>query len=212
MIGLETAIGRRKFIIAMALRRAKAGSGSTVAFLRRRTWSEPTVDLHRLRTPFVIVGAVATWLYAPQRATQDIDILVAPADAPRLHAELSAAGCTLEQRLAFGGTGWLTPDGTGLDVLESHAPWLPDAIAHPNRSPTGLPVISLPYLVLMKLEASRSIDVGDLTRMLGQADEALRDQVRAVVRTYRHEDAEDVESLMILGDIEFEIDRRPGSQ
>ncbi len=208
MINLETPVGRRKFLIGMALRRARPGSGSSPAFLRRRTWSEPTLDLHHLQTPYVIVGAVATWLYSPQRATQDLDLLVAPTDAPRLHAELVAAGCTYLHRLAFGGTGWTTPAGTELDVLESDAPWVTDAIAHPNRSPTGLPVIALPYLVLMKLEASRSLDVGDLSRMLGQADEATREQVRAVVRTYRPEDADDVESLMILGDLEFEIDRR----
>ena len=146
MSGLETAIGRRRFLIAMALRKAQPGSGSSVAFLRKRTWSEPAVDLHHLRTPYVIVGAVATWLYMPQRATQDVDILVAPTDAPRLHAELSAAGCVYQHPLAFGGTAWETPSGTGLDVLESDELWVADAIAQPNRSPTGLPVIGLPYL------------------------------------------------------------------
>lgn len=209
MVDLETAVGRRKFIIAMALRRAKPGSGSTVAFLRKRTWSEPTVELHRLDAPYVIVGAVATWLYMPQRATPDLDILIASDHAPLLHAELTAADLTYRKPLNFGGTSWRAPDGSALNVLESTAGWVADAIAQPNRSPTGLPVIKLPYLVTMKLEASRSQDVADLTRMLGQADEATREQVRAVVRTYRPEDAEDVESLMILGDLEFEVDRRP---
>lgn len=212
MIGLETAVGRRKFLIAMALRRAKPGSGSPPDFLRERTWSAPPMDLHRLQTPYVIIGAVATWLYMPQRVTHDLDILVAAVDAPRMHDELLAAGCSYRYQLAFGGTSWRTPDWTVLDVLESDAPWVNDAVRQPNRSPDGLPVIALPYLVLLKLAASRSQDVADLTRMLGQADETTRDQIRAVVRTYRPEDADDVESMIILGDLEFEIDRRTGSR
>ncbi len=33
------------------------------------------LDLHRLRTPFVVVGGVATALYMPERATLDLDLL-----------------------------------------------------------------------------------------------------------------------------------------
>ena len=37
--------------------------------------------------------------------------------------------------------------------------------------PDGLPIIDLPYLVLMKLSASRTQDLADISRMLGLADE-----------------------------------------
>ena len=58
-----------------------------------------------------------------------------------------------------------------LDVLESAENWAAKAIRQPMPGPEGLPVISLPYLILMKLRASRGIDIGDLTRILGAAGE-----------------------------------------
>ena len=51
----------------------------------------------------------------------------------------------------------------------------------------------------MKLQASRAQDGADLSRMLGQADDTTLDQVRATMRTYRSEDREDLESLILLG-------------
>ncbi len=58
----------------------------------------------------------------------------------------------------------------------------------------------------MKLWASRAQDVADLSRMLGQADDATLEQVRAVVRAYRDEDLEDLESLILLGKQELSVD------
>ena len=201
---------RRRPLLEMALRRAQPGSGSMIAFLRTRTWKDPVVslDLRSLRTPFVIVGGVATALYMPQRLTDDLDILVLATDAPLLHQELIAAGCSRIGNLTVGGTSWAVPGGGTLDVLESSEPWAATAVGEPNRSPTGLPVIALPYLVLLKLGASRSLDLGDLTRMLGLADEPTRQQVREAVALYRPEDLPDLESLIALGDLELEVKER----
>mgnify|MGYP001252823881 CR=1 FL=1 len=63
-------------------------------------------------------------------------------------------------------------------------------------------MIALPYLVLMKLEASRVQDLADISRMLGLADDPALDQVRAVVRTYMDDAREDLESLIALGKLE----------
>jgi hypothetical protein len=171
------------------------------------------VNLQDLQTPFVIVGAVATWLYMPQRATNDLDILVVAEDAPRLYDELARAGCTRLTPLSVGGWTWRLPDGSTLDVLESSEPWARTAVQTPNRSPTGEPVIRLPYLVLLKLQASRTLDLGDVSRMLGAADEPTLDEVRAVVRDHLgEENLEDLESLIALGRLEFETgspDRGP---
>jgi hypothetical protein len=161
------------------------------------------MPLDQVRTPFVIVGGIATALYMPQRLTLDLDILVVPAEAPRLHRELRQLGYALERELSIGGTGWRAPDGSPLGVLELDEPWVKAAVQSPNFSPTGEPVVALPYLVLMKLAASRPQDLADLSRMLGQADAARLDQVRATVRTYRPEDTEDVESLIALGQLEL---------
>lgn len=204
---LTDATARRRLLLDIVRRRVRPGSGSAVDFLRTRTWSEPTVDLHRIRTPFVLVGATATALYMPERQSEDVDILILASDAAELHRELTEAGCTLEGRLTIGGSSWQTPGGR-LDVIEADAPWAADAVGTPNRSPTGLPVISLPYLVLMKLHASRTIDLGDVTRMLGLADEAAREQIREVVRAYYPEALEDVESMIDLGELELRTSER----
>lgn len=200
---LSDPTARRRLLLEIARRRARPGSGSTIEFLRTRTWSEPEVDLHQIRTPFVLVGATATALYMPERVTNDVDILVLAADAAALHRELIEAGYTQTGTLTIGGTSWQTP-GEQLDVIESDAAWAKDAIHAPNRSPTGLPVIPLPYLVLMKLHASRSIDIGDLTRMLALADKPAREQVRNALRIYDPEALEDVASMIVLGELELQ--------
>lgn len=203
---LTTPAGRRRLIIDIVRRRVRPGSGSSQEFLRRRTWSDPgvAVDLKSLRTPFVVVGGIATALYMRQRVTLDVDILVRSSDAQGMAVELRAAGCREAGSLAFGGRMWVTPDGSDLDVLDSDEDWAIEAITSPRRSPTGLPVIDLPYLVLMKLDSSRTIDVGDVGRMLGGAGEDERDRVRDVIRRYRPDQLEDVESLIVLGALEFQ--------
>jgi hypothetical protein len=153
---------------------------------------------------FVVVGGTATSLYMPARTTQDVDVLVAGNDAERAESLLRQAGAALLGRLAIGGTSWRLPDGTQLDVLTSDEPWLPDALAQPNHDPSGLPIIDLPYLVLLKLQASRGIDIGDLTRMLGGAEEDALDRVRRVVERHMPDAVEDLESLIQLGRLEFQ--------
>jgi hypothetical protein len=98
----------------------------------------------------------------------------------------------------------LGPQGEELDVLALDEPWIDEAIANPQHSPDGLPVIRLPFLVILKLAAGRGQDLVDVQRMLGQADDAALQEVRRVVRLYRPEDAEDLESLIALGKLEFQ--------
>ncbi len=106
--------------------------------------------------------------------------------------------------LGIGGATWQLPDGSLLDVIESDEPWAREAIAQPVQGLTGLPTIALPYLVLMKLQASRVQDLADITRMPGAADEPALQQVHAVVTTYMPDALEDIESMMVLGRLEYE--------
>jgi hypothetical protein len=80
---------------------------------------------------------------------------------------------------------------------------LGEALAQPRLDPIGYPVIDLPYLVLMKMESNRSLDMGDLSRMLGLASEQDLDRVRQAVRQYSPQDLEDLESLIYLGKLEL---------
>jgi hypothetical protein len=195
---------RRKAFLDLALRRARPGSGSQIDTLLARRWTEPPVELKGLRTPFAIVGAMATRLYMAWRYTEDIDVLIHAKDADRLANELTDMGCERAGSIWFGGSSWNLPGGERLDVLESDEPWTVRAIQESVLSPDGLPVVRLPYLVLLKLVASRGHDLGDLARMLGGADEAALDEVRDAVRMYRPDDLNDLESLITLGKLEYQ--------
>ncbi|MCL5958549.1 MAG: nucleotidyltransferase family protein [Chloroflexi bacterium] len=153
---------------------------------------------------YVVVGGTATSLYMPARTTEDVDILVATGDGPAAERVLQDAGAVFLGRLSIGGTSWRLPDGTRLDVLTSQEPWVEEALAYPNRDSSGLPIIALPYLVLLKLEASRGVDIGDLTRMLGGAEDKALANVRAVIRRFLPDAEDDLESIIQLGRLEFE--------
>ena len=154
------------------------------------------------KTLFVVVGGIATRLYMPERMTDDVEILVLTQDAANLYRELEQAGSTRTGELSIGGSTWELPDSTYLGVIESRDSWVREAITNPNKAPDGLPIIGLPYLVLMKLQASRGIDIGDLTRMLGGADETALRLVRRAVQDCLPDAVEDLESLIVLGKLE----------
>ena len=90
-----------------------------------------------------------------------------------------------------------------LDVLEEDAAWITEALAALTAGPDGLPVIALLYLILLKMRASRGIDIGDLTRMLGAANEADLEKARQVIRAHLSDGEEDLESLIQLGQLEY---------
>jgi hypothetical protein len=196
---------RRKAYLSLALRRARSGSGSSRNFLRTRLWkgTPVTLDLAQLHTPFAVVGGVATRLYMSFRVTLDLDLFVTASEAPALDHELWQLGCTQEGALGVGGTTWRTAAGEPLVAWLGQEPWAAEAVEQPNRAPDGTPVIALPYLVLLKLAASRAQDIADLSRMLGAANEAALRQVRDAVRRYRPADLDDLESLILLGQLEY---------
>jgi len=195
---------RRKHFIALVMKRVQPGTGSGLDFLERRTYMQPVIDLKTIisKTPFVIVGGLATRLYMPERLTLDLDILVLTQQASQLYHELEQAGSRRVGKLNIEGSQWELPDGTSLDVLEAQAHWATEAIATPNPAPDGLPYIALPYLVLMKLQASRSQDLADVSRMMGGVQEPTLTEVKKVIQAYLPNASEDLESLIMLGQLE----------
>ena len=89
-------------------------------------------------------------------------------------------------------------------MILSDAPWAREAIEHPAQAADGIPVIALPYLVLMKLYAGRSQDIADITRMLGGADERVLVEVRTTVARYMPDVTNDVESMIVLERLEYQ--------
>jgi hypothetical protein len=191
----------------MALRRQRPGTGSGLDFLMQRTATVQWPDLTDILSPieWAVVGAAATRLYMPERATKDFDIAIAVQEAERVRRKLTIAGYVRTGELSIGGSRWQSPDGIQIYVIEGHEEWWPQALAaaQSNRDEQGLPVLPFPYLILMKFNASRTIDLGDIARMVGLANEDQLQQVRALFRRYAPTDLEDLESLILLGRLEM---------
>ncbi|MBI4333669.1 MAG: hypothetical protein HY673_20590 [Chloroflexi bacterium] len=202
---------KRKQMINLAMRRQRPGSGSLIAFLKKRTAVINYPDLSPVLDPipWAVVGAVATRLYMPERLTQDLDIVIRKSDSGEAQRRLVGAGFNRQGRLSVGGWSWLTPDGRMLDVVESSEDWLDQALAEArnNRDRQGLPVLPLPYLVLVKYQSGRLQDLADISRMLGQADQTALERVRELFSKLSPEDREDLESLITLGQLEM---KEPG--
>ena len=192
-------------LISIALRHAKPGSGSHENFLRNRTLTLPIPDIKKIlcKTSYVIVGGIATRLYMPERMTLDLDILIAVEDIFAAENELKRAGCQKQGVLSIGGSTWMLPDETSLDMIVSDEIWGKEAMLHPNIAPDGLPYIDLPYLILMKFKSGRVQDMADISRMMGNADESSLKKVRKVIRYYLSDVMEDLESLISLGKLEM---------
>ncbi|MGC9506261.1 hypothetical protein [Baaleninema sp.] len=195
---------RRRYFLNLVQKRVQPGTGSGNAFLNRRTWNYLVTNLNEIikQAPFVIVGGVATRLYMPERMTLDLDILIKSEDTSLVHGDLEKAGSQKNGELSIPGSQWTLPDGTSLDVLENGDSWAKEAIDRPNYTPDGLPVIALPYLVLMKLLAGRTQDLADISRMLGGATETQLDRVKHIITGYLPSAREDLESLIVLGQLE----------
>ncbi len=157
-------------------------------------------------TPFAVVGAVAARLYAPERLTKDLDVVVFVAHIPTSRAEFKAAGWTRISELSIGGSSWRSLDGVEVDVLEGREAWWSLAIdeAQENRDAHGLPILPFPYLVLMKFRSGRTIDIGDITRMLGQAETCNLDKTRKLFAIHEPDGIDDLESLIELGRMEMQ--------
>ena len=203
---------RRRTFLDIARRRAQPGTGSARPFLECRMVSRQWPDLTATLTgiPWAVAGGVATRAYMPERATQDLDILVAEQDASNVHRRLRSAGLTCAQTLAIGGTisgvPACTPEGVFLDVIESSEPWTAEALRQAHTDPQGLPVLSLPYLALMKVQSGRTQDLADVARMLGLAPEKQRQATRQVFERWLPDAREDLESLIALGELETRDD------
>lgn len=197
----------RKTLIGIARRRQRPGSGSLLLGPEgsaRVLWPDLHEELQGI--PWAVAGAVATRRYMPERATNDLDLVILKKDAGEARRRMGESGMALIGELAIGGSSWRTPSGVLVDVIEGEEEWWGDALeeAAGNQDQQGLPVLTLPYLVLMKLISSRLVDVGDVSRMLGAADDSELDRVREVVGRHASDLLDDLESLIALGKLEHQ--------
>ncbi len=195
---------RRKLYIDISRRKLREGRGSSYEFLRKRTTDMIWTDLTETLSPikFAVIGGVATRMYMPERATKKLDVLIVELDAKKARIKLEQAGFTFcaELSLLRGSTG-VAPNQQEIDVLEGEEKWWSDAVvqAQTNRDGQGLPILPLPYLVLMKYQSGRAQDLADIERMLGQARDDELKAVRTLFKKYALDDLPDLESLIELG-------------
>jgi hypothetical protein len=159
--------------------------------------------------PYAIIGGVATASYQPERQTQDIDILIRAESVSAVREHLrDLEGKKIgdlafpASQLALSGETWSLAGSPPLDLLWSDAEWAEEAVAEAQLDANGARVVSLAHLILMKLDASRGIDQGDLSRMLGLAAAAALDAVRKTISRHMPDACEDVESYIEIGRIE----------
>ena len=132
-----------------------------------------------------------------------LDILIKAEDARKIYQDLENAGGKKIGKLNIPGSQWQLPDNSSLKVLEADDEWVTEAVSNPNYAPDGLPIIDLSYLILMKLSASRTQDLADVSRMLGLADESNLTKIKSIVKAYLSTAMEDLESLILLGKLEI---------
>ncbi len=104
--GHLTPAQRRRVLLDICCRRVRPGSGSAPDLLHRRTAMVVWPDLRSVLRdiPWVVVGAVATRAYMPERMTQDLDILVYRADGERVQERLGRQGIASSLRWRFLGS------------------------------------------------------------------------------------------------------------
>lgn len=208
-----TAAGRRRFYLERGLRRRPIGAGSDMETLMQSPRTKLFLTMGELfgDIPAAIVGGVATRAYAPERVTQDLDVLVDHMQYRDAVRRLEGLGWSSLRELIFPntmlglhGSAWSNQDRK-LDLLASPQPWAAEALAEEAYDQTGARIVALPYLVLMKLDSARGIDQGDLSRMLGRASASEIERTVRVVERHHGDPhaAEDVRQYAELGALEY---------
>lgn len=142
--------------------------------------------------PYAIIGGHAIVIHGSPRTTQDVDLLVMPADLQRAQ---KALGGTSSGPLTVGGVA-MSVNGTEVDLVAPPVPWVADAIREAIDSEYGK-VVSKPYLVLMKLWASRGAQEDlDMMYMLKAMTPEERKKTIQLVRKHLPNDVEDLKNMI----------------
>lgn len=205
----------RRAMLAFSARRQRAGSGSNLEHLsgqpqRVPSWADGAVwTIRSAGIRFAVAGGLAANNYMPPRNTDDFDIAVRLGDLAAGGEAVRGAGWQYLGPLSlYGGlegTAWKDAAENELDLIGVPGELGEKALAEAqgNRLTAGLPTLTLPYLVTLKLIAARPVDTGDLSRMLGRASEVDLGRVRAVVRRFLRDELAELEQFISLGRLEY---------
>lgn len=129
------------------------------------------------RISVALLGGYAMALYGSDRLTADLDFA---ASAP-------LSGFRPEKALGFGGYSSRLPNGTPVDIIlrdDEYRGLYEEAIERAECI-EGLPVVSVPYLMAMKMASGRGKDEVDLRWLMATYDEPeILDEARKVIRRH----------------------------
>ena len=151
---------------------------------------------------YVIGGGIASAHYQPARFTEDVVLMVLAEEATVVEQALQAAGWSRLGIVSFGGSSWQSAKGELIDLL--HAPnqsWVTAALDAPVKTSEGLQIIDLPYLIILKLSATRAVDISDIVGMLQHASDDERVRIRQVIETHRSDLLEDFEQFSAIAQL-----------
>jgi hypothetical protein len=230
VLDISSAASRRRFFIDRVRRRGSRGAGSDLhALLALPGKLHERHDLAMIGqmfgdVPVCLIGAHAVAAYAPERMTQDVDCLTTAGQYEHASELLRQNGYRADGVLSFTtsalglfGSRWV-PEKSGqmIDLISTRQGWADEALREPAQFTTeGDRVIPLAYLVLMKLDAARSVDQGDLSRILGRLADVELDAVAAVVEKYYSHDPgalEDVRQYAEVGRWEYQTPSRTAAE
>jgi len=210
----ERVIARRA-MLTFSARRSQSGSGSDLDHLMGRPrhvpgWADEAIRaLRRAGIRFGVTGGLAANNYMPPRNTDDFDLALCLADLVAAGEAATAAGWQYLGPLALygglAGTAWKDAADNELDLIGVPGVLGEQAVAEAqdNLITAGLPTLTLPFLVVLKLIAARPQDTADLSRMLGRADAAVLKRTRAVVGRFLPDELPEVEQFIALGRLEY---------
>ena len=174
-------------------------------------WSDAVKIIQNQSINVALAGGVAASAYAPARYTDDLDLVIKNTDLVLASRALLSSGwqklSDLELDAGLAGSAW-QKQGHEVDLLGLPSKWGSLALtgAQKNLLIAGLPTLTLPYLVLMKLMASRWIDLEDIGCMLGLTSPPELTAVRRVIRRFYPREVEDLEQIIAFSQIEFRAD------
>lgn len=158
---------------------------------------------------WAVIGAVALRKYAPERMTQDIDILVDQEQMSEAKSVLLNNDFTDPSQLSFSNndlSGFsLSGKQFEIDVITSTEDWVTDGLknAQDNRDRQNLPILPMKYLIFLKLRSMRTQDFADLSRILGHCSESTYSEIRHWIINRRPDFDEDLDQIRELGQIEY---------
>ena len=205
----------RRTMLAFSDRRQRSGSGSDLDHLIGRPrhvpgWADGAIRaLRRAGLKFGVAGGLAANNYMPPRNTDDFDLALGLADLAAAGEAATAAGWEYLGPLALygglAGTAWKDAADNELDLIGVPGALGRQAVAEAqdNLITAGLPTVTLPFLVVLKLIAARPQDTADLSRMLGRADAAVLGRTRAAVGRFLPDELPELEQFIALGRLEY---------